>query len=55
MKQMQMEGRKFKCLHEVKLTGVSFSAMWIAVCVCSVTAPVRIRDVPFASAMKMMS
>lgn len=29
--------------------------MWMAVCVCSVTGPVRIRDVPFASAMKMMS
>lgn len=40
---------------DVCLTWVSCSAMWIAVCVCSVTAPVRIRDVPFANAIKMMS
>lgn len=37
------------------LTSVSCSAMWMAVCVCSVTAPVLILDVPFANAMKMMS
>lgn len=37
------------------LTFVSCSATWIAVCVCRVMGPVRILDVPFARAMKIIS
>lgn len=38
-----------------ELTFVSSSATWIAVCVWRVTGPVRILDVPFAKAMKIIS